>query len=80
MLDEYWPSVFDAGPALSQHWVNASCLQAACQQGITLKDNVIIMAIFQSVGPELNQHISAVSVFPDTNLRHVIGRDGHLDQ
>ena len=23
---KYWPTVFDAGPTLEQHWVNASCL------------------------------------------------------
>ena len=26
MLFQYWPTVFDAGPTVKQHWVNASCL------------------------------------------------------
>ena len=26
MLFNGWPNVFDAGPTLKQHWVNASCL------------------------------------------------------
>ena len=26
MLFQCWPTVFDAGPTLKQHWVNASCL------------------------------------------------------
>ena len=26
MMFQSWPTVFDAGPALKQHWVNASCL------------------------------------------------------
>ena len=26
MLVQYWPIVYDAGPALYQHWVNVSCL------------------------------------------------------
>ena len=26
MLFQCWPTVFDAGPAMKQHWVNASCL------------------------------------------------------
>ena len=25
MLFQCWPTVFDAGPTLKQHWVNASC-------------------------------------------------------
>ena len=28
MLFQCWPSVFDAGPTLKQHWVNAPCLLA----------------------------------------------------
>ena len=26
MLFQCWPTVFDAGPTLKQHWVNAPCL------------------------------------------------------
>ena len=29
MLFQCWPSVYDAGPALKQHWVNVSCLQGS---------------------------------------------------
>ena len=26
MLFQCWPTVFDAGPTLKQHWVNAPCI------------------------------------------------------
>ena len=30
MLFQCWPTVFDAGPTLKQHWVNAPCLTGRC--------------------------------------------------
>ena len=33
MLFKCWPTVFDIGPTLTQHWVNAPCLLGSSARG-----------------------------------------------
>ena len=30
MLVQFWPTVYDVGPPLNQHWVNVTCFVGKC--------------------------------------------------
>ena len=46
MLDQCWASVYDAGPALVQHWVDVSCLLTVASAGLGLKCSVKLILWF----------------------------------
>ena len=41
MLFQCWPTVFDAGPTLTQHWVNAPCLLGLIPVN-TIQESIVI--------------------------------------
>ena len=79
MLIECWSIVFDSGPTFNQHWLNVSCLLGTVLRN--MMDHVLQRShVIRTCAP-----VSAAAprpVFSNrcSDLRHVIGRDGHLDQ
>ena len=71
-----WSIINDIGPALNQHWVNVSCLH---KSGIKSLNLYMFCRLFPQSMDSL-QVAAGILKAIDPVFRHVIGRDGHLDQ